>query len=107
MKVNIEKEKRKLLKLLISMNPKYRNTGYTSHKANQIHSFITLFSQFAIVSRFLISSSAWALKHKSKVIAKINRFFLENITTLKKVIRISIFGISVFSINFNKRYKGC
>lgn len=34
-------------------------------------------------------------------IAKINRFFLENITTLKKVIRISIFGISVFSINLN------
>jgi len=55
----------------------------------------------------LLTSSkfAWAFKQKNKVIAKINRFFLENIATLTKVMSISIFGIIVSAINLKSYAK--
>lgn len=52
------------------------------------------------INLFTSFKSALALEQKNKAIAKINKLFLENIATLKKAIRISIFGIFILAIHF-------
>ncbi len=82
--------------LMIPKNHQSENAPIGHKHQSHVHAVglldcINLFTSF---------KSAWALEQKNKAITKINKLFLENITTLKKVIHISIFGICILTIHF-------
>jgi len=87
--------------LMILKNRQSANTaiGYSPHTHCHKVSLVDC------INLLTSSKFAWAFKQKNKVMAKINRFFLENIATLTKVMSISIFGIIVLAINLKSYAK--
>lgn len=82
--------------LMILKNHQSENTPIGYKHQSHVHALDLL----DCINLFTSFKSAWALEQKNKAIAKINKLFLENITTLKKLIITSIFGICIFTINF-------